>query len=102
MDLVPSTQWRSASAALDDLMAGVRSASIAVAFVSDAGVTALGNLMKRHGVEDVERVARGAPIPDPAALDRAQDDLSVKVSVVTGRDALRFHPKLWLLRTETG
>ncbi|HEX3362420.1 MAG TPA: phospholipase D family protein [Solirubrobacterales bacterium] len=101
MDLVPSTQWSSASAALDDLMAGVGSASIAVAFVSDAGVTALGDLMNRHSVEDMELVARGAPITDPAALDRAREDFGVKVSVITGPDALRFHPKLWLLRTET-
>jgi hypothetical protein len=35
MDLVPSNRWDNASAVLDDLMAGVDSASIAVAFVSD-------------------------------------------------------------------
>jgi HKD family nuclease len=98
MDLVPSQRWESASAALQDLMAGVDSASIAVAFVSDAGVAILCDLMARFGVEDVELVARGAPITDPKALERAHDELGVKVSVITGGEALSFHPKLWLLR----
>jgi hypothetical protein len=98
MGRVPSTQWSNASAALGDLMAGADSVSGAVAFVSDAGVTALGEMMQCHGVEDVELVARGAPITDPIALDRAHEELGVEVSVITGHEALGFHPKLWLLR----
>jgi hypothetical protein len=35
------------------------------------------------------------------ALDRAREELGVKVSVITGREALAFHPKLWLLRART-
>jgi MoaA/NifB/PqqE/SkfB family radical SAM enzyme len=98
MDLVPSTNWANASAALEELFAGINSLSIAVAFVSDAGVTALGDLMRRHSVNDVELVARGAPITDPIALERAQEELGIKVSAVVGPEAQRFHPKLWLLR----
>jgi hypothetical protein len=80
-------------------MVEVETASIAVAFVSEAGVSALGDLMRRYEVEDVELVARGAPITDPIALERAHEEFGVKVSVITGGEALSFHPKLWLLRS---
>ncbi len=99
MGLVPSHQWENGRAALDSLLEGADSVSIAVAFVTGAGVEILGELIRKHAVGDVELVARGAPITDPDALERAHAEFGVSVSVITGHDALSFHPKLWLIET---
>jgi hypothetical protein len=80
------------------LLAGVDSISIAVAFVTESGIDSLAQLLREHPVTDIELVARGAPITDPAALERAQDELGVSVSLITGHAALAYHPKLWLLQ----
>ena len=96
--LVPSPGWEDALTALDQVMNGKRAISAAVAFVSRAGVSALSDLLKRHpSIEEIQIVARGAPITDPDALLMLRDELGASVAVVTGAAALSFHPKLWLI-----
>lgn len=97
-EFVPSPEWDDGLTALDRAMEGKRAISAAVAFVSRSGVSILAKLLKRHPqIEEIEVVARGAPITDPDALLMLRDDLGASVSVVTGADAQAFHPKLWLL-----
>ena len=97
-ELVPSPDWDDALSALDRVMKDKRAISAAVAFVSRTGVSALSDLLKRHpSIEEIQIVARGAPITDPDALLMLRDDLGASVSVVTGAAALSFHPKLWLI-----
>jgi hypothetical protein len=96
MGVVPSGPIPNGSEALDRLLDEVVSVSIAVAFVSESGVSIFADLLERHSVADVELVARGAPITDPTALERARE-LGWRISVITGHQAIHFHPKLWLL-----
>lgn len=84
--------------ALDHLLGNATSVSAAVAFVSPSGVDSLAELLSRHPGIHLELVARGAPITSPDAILRLRDDLGADVSVVMGRHAPDFHPKLWLVR----
>jgi HKD family nuclease len=101
-DFVPSPGLETGEAALERLLPGSRSVRVAVAFVTASGVALLTNLLEQHGIDDVEVVARGAPVTDPEALLALRDEHRVRVSVVAGEEAVRFHPKLWLLRDESG
>jgi hypothetical protein len=98
---VPGGRWTSGRKALAQLLEGATSVRAAVAFVSDEGVKTFGKLLKEQApsTPHVEIVARGAPITDPHALRKLRDRYGVKVSVVAGGDAGRFHPKLWLIDT---
>ena len=71
----------------------------AVAFVTDAGVNTLSRLVGRQPGVTLEIVARAADVTSPAALLALRDDLGATVSVVIGRDAAAFHPKLWMFET---
>ncbi len=98
--LVPTADVPDGLAALDLLLSDADSVSIAVAFVSASGAGLLREALRRHAVRDVALVARGAPVTDPDALIALRDDVGIGVSVVMEGDALRFHPKLWLARTD--
>lgn len=101
MNLVPSSGWETALAALDRAMEGKRAVHAAVAFVSRAGAESLAGLLERHpSIEEVNLVARGAPITDPDALLMLRDEIGASVSVIVGAAAIAFHPKLWLLEGE--
>jgi hypothetical protein len=98
VDFVPSPSSATVFEALDHLLGEKRSVSVAVAFVTRSGAESLRVLLERHpNIEDVHLVTRGAPITDPDALLLLKEDAGVSVSVVTGPEALGFHPKLWLL-----
>lgn len=100
-ELVPSPDRETALAALDQAMEGKRAMSAAVAFVSTGGVALLAELLQRHPhIEEINVVARGAPITDPDALLMLRDEVGAAVSVVVGPEALAFHPKLWLLSAD--
>jgi hypothetical protein len=100
--LVPSPDLPTGAAALDHLLPGKRSVSAAVAFVSRPGAKILATLLEQHGVTELELVARGAPTTDPRALVELREKLHADVRVVAGAGAVRFHPKLWLLRSADG
>lgn len=101
-DSVPGDRWKTGRQALADLFVGATTVRAAVAFVSEGGVNVLdeliGALPNPH--PRIEIVARGAPVTNPAALVRLRDDLEVAVSVVGQPDAIRYHPKLWLIEAE--
>jgi len=101
-DSVPGGRWTSGKEALGELLVGATTARAAVAFVSQGGVKTLSTLLteKAPTIARLEIVARGASITDPEALLRLRDELGAKVSVVTGREAHRFHPKLWLIEAD--
>lgn len=102
-DFVPSPEHANAEAALDRLLVGRVSMRAAVAFVTPSGVDLLAALLQRHpGIEELEVVARGAPITDPRALLTLRDRLGARVGVVVGAEAPGFHPKLWLLQGGDG
>jgi len=94
--LVPSAAYPSGLDALAALADGAIRIRGAIAFVTATGAELLGSLIAANGNLQVDLVARGAPITEPAALDRL-DELGVAVSVVVGTRATRFHPKLWLV-----
>jgi HKD family nuclease len=96
---VPGGRWASGKEALAELLKGATSVRAAVAFVSDGGVETFGAFLKKQvpAIPHVEVIARGAPITDPHALRKLRDKYGVRVSVVGGGNAGRFHPKLWLI-----
>jgi hypothetical protein len=100
-DLVPSQHWPSGLAALEAAVAGARSLSVAVAFVTEGGVAKLAGVLEPLGELDLEVVARAGGVTTPDALQALRDRLGAQVSVAIGRDSMRFHPKLWLARSES-
>src|SRR5690349_1057854 len=101
MDLVPSPDLKTGYEALDRLLTGKRSMSVAVAFVSCAGAESLCALLDSHpSVDELFLVARGAPITEPDALLILKEKVGASISLVTGPDARLFHPKLWILESE--
>jgi len=99
-DLVPSKDFPSGLTALEATLEGARSLSIAVAFVTESGVAKLAQVLEPVGTPDLEVVARAGGVTTPAALQALRDRLGAQVSVAIGRDSMRFHPKLWLARTD--
>jgi HKD family nuclease len=97
---VPSESHPNGLAALGRILRGARSVSAAIAFVTDTGVARLTELLDESGFPDVELVARAGGVTSPNALLALRDELRVEVSVVIGRGASRFHPKLWLARSD--
>lgn len=102
LKLVPSRNLTNGRAALERMLSGAKWLHGAVAFVTESGVDLLGELVDDAGVppEGVRLVARGAPITEPQALLAFADRLEAEVRVVSGPDALAFHPKLWISRTD--
>jgi HKD family nuclease len=99
--LVPGAVYPDGLLALTALAEGARRVRAAVAFVTATGADLLESLIDAEGPLIVELVTRGAPITEPAALERLAK-LGVAVSVVVGNRASHFHPKLWLLEHEDG
>ena len=100
-DLIPSEHWPSGLAALEEAVAGARSLSVAVAFVTESGVAKLAEVLEPLGEFDLAVVARAGGVTTPAALQALRDRLGAQVSVAIGHDSMRFHPKLWLARSES-
>lgn len=96
--LVPSQSHPDGFTALGAILQDAQSVSAAVAFVTGTGVTRLAELLNSSAVPDVEIVARAGGVTSPDAL-LALRELGVEVSVVIGRGASEFHPKLWLARS---
>ena len=97
--MVPSDALPNALAALRHLLVEGASVSAAIAFVTDSGVERLAELVSETGPVQMELVARAGGVTSPEAV-LALRDLDVEVSVVLGRDAPAFHPKLWLIRAK--
>lgn len=100
-DLVPSQQWPSGLTALEAAIEDASSLSVAVAFVTESGVAQLGEVLEPLGELDLEVVARAGGVTTPAALQTLRDRLGAQVSVAIGTDSMRFHPKLWLARSQS-
>ena len=100
-DLVPSGRWPNGLAALEAVLEDARSVSVAVAFVTEAGAMKLAELIGTPGEVEIEIVARAGGVTTPAALQMLRDQLGAQVSVAIGRESMRFHPKLWLARSES-
>jgi HKD family nuclease len=101
VNLVPSGTYPNGLAALKALLEDARSVSVAVAFVTEAGVARLAEFIEPLGEIELEVVARAGGVTTPAALQALRDDLGAQVSVAIGLDSARFHPKLWLARSES-
>jgi hypothetical protein len=86
---------------LDAAVEGARSLSFAVAFVTESGVAKLAEILEPLGELALEVVARAGGVTTPDALHALRDWLGAQVSVAIGRDSMRFHPKLWLARSES-
>ena len=91
---VPSEARPNGLAAIEDLIDHATSISGAAAFVTESGVELLANALERRNALPVEVVARGGGVTSPEALVKLRDELGVAVSVVIGRHAAAFHPKL--------
>jgi HKD family nuclease len=100
-DLIPSQQWPTGLSALTAAVEGAHSLSVAVAFVTESGVARLAEVLEPLGEIELDVVARAGGVTTPAALHALRDRLGAQVSVVIGRDSMRFHPKLWLARSES-
>jgi|GEM_PF-3270017 len=100
-DLVPSQHLSSGLAALKAAALDARSLSIAVAFVTESGVEKLASVLDPIGELNLEVVARAGGVTTPGALQALRYRLGARVSVAIGRDSMRFHPKLWLARTDS-
>jgi hypothetical protein len=91
---IPGPEYATGYEALVDMAAASSVVHGAVAFVTSSGVRVAEQIFVKDGPQ-VQLVARGAPITEPAAL-ASLADLGVEVSAVVGARASRFHPKLWL------
>jgi HKD family nuclease len=100
-EIIPSDATSDALAAMERLVLVVDETTIrvAVAFVTGAGVELLQGLVDGRSGVTLEVVARAADATSPHALLSLRDDLGAAVSVVIGRYASAFHPKLWLFET---
>lgn len=95
--VVPSEVNPDALAVLEGLIVDGVSIRAAVAFVTDEGVRMLRELVDRRTGVSLEIVARAADVTTPTALETLWQDMGADVSVVLGKHASAFHPKLWLI-----
>lgn len=99
-ELIPSERWPHGRAALEAALEGARSLSAAVAFVTETGAERLIELTESRTGFEVELIAQAGGVTSPDALQEIRERLGAQVSVVIGRGSMRFHPKLWLVRTD--
>jgi HKD family nuclease len=99
--LIPSDDYPNGFAALEAALQDAQSVSVAVAFVTETGVGKLAELIEPLGKIELEVVARAGGVTTPAALQALRDHLGAQVSVAIGLDSVRFHPKLWLVRSKS-
>lgn len=97
--IVPADTYPDAFTALERLIVDGTSIRAAVAFVTDAGVSALREILDQRTGVTLEVVARAADATTPSALETLWRDVGADVSVVIGKDASAFHPKLWLIES---
>jgi HKD family nuclease len=97
-ELVPSEAHPDGFTALRTVLTDAEQVSAAIAFVTESGVERLAELLDGGGSPDIEIVARAGGVTSPDALLALRDRLGVEVSVAIGREASRFHPKLWMGR----
>ncbi len=69
----------------------------AVAFVTRSGVDHLASVLDGVHVNSLEITARAADVTEPEALKALRDQIAADVSVVIGKHAREFHPKLWMV-----
>jgi HKD family nuclease len=100
--LVPSDENPSALSVLQKTIVGDAVVRAAVAFVTRSGVGLLASILEGAENVTVEVVARAANVTEPEALLALRDELGADVSVVIGRQAQAFHPKLWLIERDGG
>ncbi|NLT05156.1 MAG: hypothetical protein GXY03_02480 [Solirubrobacterales bacterium] len=97
--LVPGPRFSNASDVLEEMAKDATSLRGAVAFVTASGAERLLRLRERNPLAILAITARGAPITDPCALVTLAD-AGVAVGIVCGTQAPRFHPKLWIARSD--
>lgn len=95
--LVPSDADPNALAALRVSISDNAIIRAAVAFVTESGVGHLAAILSERENVSLEITARAADVTQPEALLTLRDGLGADVSVVIGRRARAFHPKLWLI-----
>lgn len=78
-ELIPSQQWPTGLAALEAAVESARSASVAVAFVTEAGVAKLSEIIEPLGGIDLEVVARAGGVTSPTALQALRARRSLRV-----------------------
>jgi HKD family nuclease len=96
---VPSTEYQNGLAALRAVLVDGADVRAAVAFVTRGGVARLEEALA--GLSDVtlEITARALDVTEPEALLDLRERLGAEVSVVIGKHARAFHPKLWLVES---
>jgi hypothetical protein len=95
--LVPSKELPNGRSALQGALSDGAVIRAAVAFVTRAGVAELTESLSLHRDVTLEITARAQDATEPEALLALRDRLGADVSVVIGRHASAFHPKLWLI-----
>ena len=95
--LVPSDAHPNALACLRASITDDAIIRAAVAFVTGSGVQHLADILSGSSNVSLEITARAADVTEPEALLALRDGLGADVSVVIGRHARAFHPKLWLI-----
>lgn len=99
--LVPSERYPNGLSVLrSEVRSGVR-VRAAVAFVTGGGVGQLSQALSGVG-DDVglEITARASDATEPEALLELRDALGAEVTIVIGKHAQAFHPKLWLIERD--
>lgn len=95
--LIPSDEVPDARSALETAVVDEVAIRAAVAFMTQPGIAELAAVLSKLDGVTIELVARAADVTEPEALVAARDELGADVSVVIGRNARAFHPKLWLI-----
>lgn len=95
--LVPSNELPDGRSALDAVLGDGAAIRAAVAFVTRTGVRELAASLSGRRDVTLEITARAQDATEPEALLALRDELGAEVSVVIGRHASAFHPKLWLV-----
>jgi hypothetical protein len=94
--LVPSEELPNGRSAVRAALGDGAAIRAAVAFVTRTGVAELAELLSGFQDVTVEITARAQDVTEPEAL-LALRELGADVSIVIGRHASAFHPKLWLV-----
>ena len=100
--LVPSDAHPNALAVLQASITDNAIIRAAVAFVTGSGVQHLADILRGSSNVSLEITARAADVTEPEALLALRNGLGAEVSVVIGRHARAFHPKLWLIERTDG
>jgi len=96
---VPSTEYQNGLAALRAVLGDGADVRAAVAFVTRGGVARLEEALAGLSDVSLEITARGLDVTEPEALLDLRERLGAEVSVVIGKHARAFHPKLWLVES---